>query len=162
MWVGKIASRLNQRKKNARRRHSKQIKNDSGSNPIRIRFESDSNPVVVQPRHIHKNAEKEERKRRNEKENDTKYNAEVEGFDDALSYGVASYVLARFARIAREFHRKFTGSSPEFRQNIDLEHLKKGENHNSAFPQPALDPFLSHLTAGSGQSSRRTPPGRSA
>ena len=32
-------------KKNARRRHSKKIKNYSGSNPIRIGFESDSNPI---------------------------------------------------------------------------------------------------------------------
>ena len=35
-------------KKNARRRHSKKIKNDSSSNRIRIRFESDSSPAVVQ------------------------------------------------------------------------------------------------------------------
>ena len=40
-----------------------------------------------------------------------------------------------------EFHPKFTGISPEvhrnsssFRQNIELEHLKTGDSHNSAFP----------------------------
>ena len=60
LWVGKIASRLNQRKKNARRRHSKQIQNDSGSNPIRIRFESDSSPVVVQPRKTQKKKKEKE------------------------------------------------------------------------------------------------------
>ena len=58
-------------KKNARRRHSKKIKNDSGSNPIRIGFESDSNRIRIRfeprcctTRHMHKNAEKEERKRK--------------------------------------------------------------------------------------------------
>ena len=35
-----------------------------------------------------------------------------------------------------EFHRILTGiSPPEFRQNVELEHLEKGINHNSAFPQ---------------------------
>ena len=29
---------------------------------------------------------------------------------------------------------EFTGVSPAFRQNIELEHLKEGDNHSSAFP----------------------------
>ena len=39
------------------------------------------------------------------------------------------------AEMSPELHQKFTGLSPEFRQNIELEHLKKEDNHNSAFPQ---------------------------
>ena len=66
---------------------------------------------------------------------------------------VGFLMLARFTIISPEFHHNFTGISPEFirnhrnvtiivtrispefRQNIELEHLKKGDNHNSAFPQ---------------------------
>ena len=68
-----------------------------------------------------------------------------------LSYVLlwVSCVLARSSRISPEFHRNFIRISPEFhrnftritrispevRQNIELEHLKKGDYHNSAFPQ---------------------------
>jgi len=34
-----------------------------------------------------------------------------------------------------EWHRNVTGMSPECRWNIELEHLNKGDNHSSAFPQ---------------------------
>jgi len=34
-----------------------------------------------------------------------------------------------------ECHQNFTGASPECRRNIESEHLNKGDNHNSAFPQ---------------------------
>jgi len=30
---------------------------------------------------------------------------------------------------------RFTGISPECHRNVELEHLNKGDNHNSAFPQ---------------------------
>ena len=43
-------------------------------------------------------------------------------------------ISPEFQQNSPEIHQKFTGS-PEFRQNFDLEHLKKGDNHNSAFPQ---------------------------
>ena len=41
-----------------------------------------------------------------------------------------------FARISPEFHRNFTRCHQNFTgQNIELEHLKTGDNLNSAFPQ---------------------------
>ena len=45
--------------------------------------------------------------------------------------------VTRIRRNSPEFtgiHRDFIGISSEFRQNIDLEHIKKEHNHNSAFP----------------------------
>ena len=39
-----------------------------------------------------------------------------------------------FTGISSEVHQNFIGISPDFRHNIELEHLKKGDNHNSAFP----------------------------
>ena len=42
-----------------------------------------------------------------------------------------------FARV----RRNFIIISPEFRQNIDLEHLQKGDNHNLALPTTPLGPF---------------------
>ena len=58
--------------------------------------------------------------------------------------GRLSYVLlwvsclARFAGFSSESLWKFTGNSPKFHQNIELEHLNKGDNHNSAFPQAGI------------------------
>jgi hypothetical protein len=46
-----------------------------------------------------------------------------------------SCLLARFTGISLECHRNVAGKSPGFRRNIESEHLKKGDNHNSAFPQ---------------------------
>ena len=48
-----------------------------------------------------------------------------------------SCCLTRPSRISPEFHRYF---SSEFRQNIESEHLKQGDNHDSAFP-PSAAPF---------------------
>ena len=44
--------------------------------------------------------------------------------------------------ISPEFHQNVTGISPELRQKIELEHLKKEDDHNSAFPHP--DPVEGH------------------
>ena len=38
----------------------------------------------------------------------------------------------------------FTGISPQFCQNIELEHLKKEDNHNSAFPHHLATYKLQH------------------
>ena len=46
-----------------------------------------------------------------------------------------SCLLARLTIISPESYHNFTRFSTSFRQNIELEHLKKGSNHNSAFPQ---------------------------
>ena len=59
--------------------------------------------------------------------------------------------VARFTIISPEFHlivtgisSEFTGLSPEFhrnssefRQNLELKQLKKGDSHNSAFTRPS-------------------------
>ena len=45
--------------------------------------------------------------------------------------------LARVSQNFTRSHLNFIDISPEFRQNIELEHLKKGDNHNSAFPELA-------------------------
>ena len=57
----------------------------------------------------------------------------------------------RSSRFSPKFQRNITGLSPEFtgcslefRQDIELEHLKKGDSHNSAFPQSCLKDLLPH------------------
>ena len=60
-----------------------------------------------------------------------------------------------FTRISPEFHQKFiicsqhmftiiTRSLPECCKNIELENLKKGDNHNSAFPHPEVNEVCVH------------------
>ena len=40
-----------------------------------------------------------------------------------------------FTRVSPEFPRNFTIMSPDVRQNVEFEHLKKGNNHSSALQQ---------------------------
>ena len=53
-----------------------------------------------------------------------------------------STLFQNFAGNSTEVHRKFTKnftrSSPEFHHNIQLEHLKKRDSHNSAFPHRSM------------------------
>ena len=44
------------------------------------------------------------------------------------------------------FPQNFTRISPDFPQNIELEHLKKGDNHHSAFPHCTWDLFWPMLS----------------
>ena len=73
------------------------------------------------------------------------------GGTHSISFLWVSWCLTRSSRIvarvspetigvSQAFHRiasEFSGVSTEFRQNIELEHLTKGDNHISAFAQSA-------------------------
>ena len=58
------------------------------------------------------------------------------GLVGRLSYDLLHFLcFSTSCQNFTRFHWNFTRMSPEFRQNVELEHLKKGNNHNSAFPQ---------------------------
>ena len=49
--------------------------------------------------------------------------------------------------MSSEFPHNVSGISPGFRQNIKLEQLKTGDNHNSAFPHATGSSSLATVTA---------------
>ena len=64
----------------------------------------------------------------------------------------SSRIVQEITRISPEFHKihqNFTRCLPEFRQNIELEHLTKGDNHNSAFPQSGVRTRITGARPGS-------------
>ena len=53
-------------------------------------------------------------------------------FSHSCASGISPESHREFTRMSPEFHENFAGNSPEYR--IELEHLQRGDNHNSAFP----------------------------
>ena len=56
--------------------------------------------------------------------------------------GRLSYVFVWVSCFLNMLYDDFASISPDFRHNISLEHLEKGDNHNSAFPQPSMCCFI--------------------